>query len=132
MAFCAPAGGTGTTLERVRRGLFRRIVDVRSEYEDVKGDCGLEGLVVKNGLLGMPNAGGWQAAIAYGQALTWRSDIMSSISAGTGTVRGVELQKGSKSGSGSAELGSVFSLVANSGVFDEDAAIATAAMWMWM
>jgi hypothetical protein len=53
--------------------------------------------------------------------------MMSSISAGAGTVRGVELQKGSGSGSGSVELGSVFSLVVNSGMFDEDAAMATGA-----
>jgi hypothetical protein len=54
--------------------------------------------------------------------------MMSSISAGAGTVRGVELQKGS--GSRSVELGSIFSLVAKSGVVDEDAAMATGAMWV--
>lgn len=68
--------------------------------------------------------------LQMGQALTWRSDSMSSISAGAGTVRGVELQNGSGSGSGSVELGSVFSLVANSGMFVEDAAIATGAIWV--
>ena len=51
---------------------------------------------------------------------------MSSVSGGTGTVRGVELQKGS--GSGSGESGSVLSLVVNSGMFDEDAAMATGAI----
>jgi hypothetical protein len=97
-------------------------------HEGVRGECALQCFVTDGGLLACREPMGSKEQLQVGQALTSRSDMMSSISAGAGTVRGVELQKGS--GSRSVKLGSVFSLVTKSGLVDEDAAMATGAMWV--
>lgn len=58
-----------------------------------------------------------------GDKRTCWADIMRSMSGGSGTERGVELQKGS-----SAMFGMVFSLVVMDGISDGAAAISTVAI----